>query len=207
MELNEEEATRLREELSRTSILDEGHPIISGLPKLDQFLSQRGGIRYGRVIEWGAPMGRCSRFLILRFLRDLGEAVVWVYGQKEEIQIYAPAWASQGVDLSLFFFISSRNPLPDLRPLFLEPAFRIMVIDCPQKLSAGDWSFICAKARENKQLIFILRPFFLSPKRGNPLVHFRINCWLKPSQGKYSLKLLKGGEGSIEIPLSMVRDQ
>lgn len=206
MELNAQEEALLKECLQNFSQGEKGPPIRSGLKELDHFFSKRGGIHYGRVIEWGAPLGRCGRFMILRFLRDLNEAVVWIHGQKEELQVYAPAWAERGVDLSLFYFIRSRNPLPDLRPLFLEPAFKVIVIDCPEKLSAGDWSFICSKVRENKQLLFVLRPFFLSTKRGNPLVNWRVNCWLKPKLGKYCLNFLKGGEGKIEIPLSMVRD-
>ncbi len=206
MELNTQEEALLKEHLHKFSLEEKGPPIRSGLTELDAFFLRRGGIHYGKVIEWGSPIGRCGRFMILRFLRDLHESVVWIHGQKEELEVYAPAWAERGVDLSLFYFIRSRSPLPDLRPLFLEPAFKVIVMDCPERLSPGDWSFIASKVRENKQLLFVLRPFFLSTKRGNPLVSWRVNCWLKPKQGKYCLNFLKGGEGKIEIPMSRVRD-
>ncbi len=160
----------------------------SGSALLDDAFA--GAVRPGNMIEWGIPHGRHGRFVPLSFLRHHRRPAVWVYGAPE-LQVYAPAWASFGVDLERLFFIRSSEPVKQLRPLFLDNSFGIIVLDAPQKLSSGELAFIGRQARHNAQLIFLIRDYFLSAGKGTALAAARVNCW-RNGQGAYSVHFIKG---------------
>jgi hypothetical protein len=160
----------------------------SGIEALDSAFA--GSVRPGNIIEWGIPQGRNGRLIPLLFLRHNAQPTVWIYGA-EELQVYAPAWASFGVDLENLFFIRCREPVKQLRPLFLDNSFRIIVLDGPEKLSRGELAFISQQARHNGQLVFLIRNYFLSAGRGTAVAASRVNCW-RNGQGAYSINFIKG---------------
>ncbi|MBT3585039.1 MAG: hypothetical protein HN509_09035 [Halobacteriovoraceae bacterium] len=180
----------------------------SHLFELDGLFARKGGLRRGKIVEWGAPRGHYGRLAPLAFLR--GEdcpPVVWVYNHKD-VTVYPPAWASLGIDLSHFFFVDCKRPLPDLRPLFLDPVFPIIVLDSPSKLSPGDWSFMAAKVRENGQILFVIRPFYLKSERGNPHAHWRINSWFHSKEGVLCASPVKGSQHeTVKLELNHVRNK
>jgi len=170
----------------------------SGVVALDGCFGQ--SIQAGKIIEWGLPEGRHGRSIPLLFLRGDIPPSIWIYADNGA-DIYAPAWSSHGVDLERLFFIKADQPVKQLRPLFLDNIFKIIIIDSPKKLLKGDLAFIHHQARENRQIIFLIRNHFLSAKNGNPLASVRLNCWLN-SKGKYSINIIKGknvGKKDIDI--------
>mgnify|MGYP002713075985 FL=1 len=160
----------------------------SGIEVLDEAFA--GTVRAGHIIEWGIPRGRNGRRIPLLFLREQALPAVWVYGDPE-LRIYAPAWASFGIDLQKLFYIRSEQPVQQLRPLFVDDSFKIIVLDAPRKLSRGDIAFISQQARYNRQLVFIIRHYFLSAGRGTAQAAMRVNCW-QNTQGDYQLHFIKG---------------
>lgn len=160
----------------------------SGVQQLDALFAR--AVRPGNIIEWGIPQGSNGRVIPLLFLRHNDLPVVWVYGDPR-LQVYAPAWAGYGVDLQRLFFIQSAEPVKQLRPLFLDNSFRIIVLDAPARLSRGELAFISSQARHNHQVIFLLRNYFLSQSRGTALAAVRVNCW-QNNHGSHSINFIKG---------------
>ena len=104
------------------------------------------------------------------------------------------------------FFICSENPVRELRPLFLEDTFKRIIIDAPHRFSSGDMAFVSQQARKQGQIVFLIRHFFLSEKRGNPYASLRINTW---QSGKrcFSLQLIKGPNGGqVSLPYAAVAE-
>lgn len=162
--------------------------IRTGIFELDELFFN--GVQPGKLIEWGLPQGRNGRIFPILFLRREIPPTIWIYADLG-LDIYAPAWASHGVDLGRIFFLKCDNPVKELKPLFLDDTFKIIIIDSPKKLSRGDLSFISVQARANKQIIFLIRNYFLSPRIGNPFAHIRVNC-SQNYKGIYSVNLIKG---------------
>lgn len=173
----------------------------SGVSEVDKLLAE--AMRPGNIIEWGTPQGKNGRLIPLLFLRAHHVPAVWIYGDPE-IKVYAPAWASYGVDLRHLFFIHSKQPVKQLRPLFMDNSFRMIVLDDAHKLSRGALAFISSQARHNGQLIFILRNYFLSQKTGTALASMRVNCW-QNNRGRHVVHVIKGRHiKKIELDLSTV---
>jgi len=170
------------------SIKPDAKVIRTGISELDELFSD--GVKPGNLIEWGLPQGRNGRIFPILFLRKEIPLTIWIYADLG-LDIYAPAWASHGIDLRRIFFIKCDNPVKKLKPLFLDDTFKIIVIDSPKKLSKGDISFISAQARANKQIIFLIRNYFLSPGIGNPFARIRVNC-SQNDRGIYSVNFIKG---------------
>ena len=141
------------------------------------------------------------------FLRNNSLPAIWVYAE-QALRVYAPTWASYGIDLQRLFFIQSNQPVKQLRPLFLDNSFKIIVLDAPQKLSRGELAFISSQARINKQIIFLLRNYFLSQNNGTALATLRVNCW-QNNHGSHSVNIIKGPQvKKIHIDISgVVRDE
>lgn len=207
----------------------------SHISALDAYFD--GGLPVGGLVEWGAPLGRCGRDVVLALLAgmtnaaqeggarfpsdknhtrfssdpsrspaDAGEAptcnaplsprwdpewMLWVYG-KPELMIYPPAWQSRGIPLERMRFACSQRPLEDLRPVFLEPLFKIVVIDIPKNFSDDDCAFVARQARQNNQLIIVIRDFFLGARSGNVWSRIRLNCWFDSGTQKYHLRVVRG---------------
>lgn len=162
--------------------------IHTGISELDELFSD--GVKPGKLIEWGLPQGRNGRIFPILFLRKEIPLTIWIYADSG-LDIYAPAWASHGIDLRRIFFVKCDDPVKKLKPVFLDNTFKIIVIDSPKKFSKGDISFISVQARANRQIIFLIRNYFLSPKIGNPFAQIRVNC-SRNGRGIYSVNFIKG---------------
>lgn len=174
-----------------------------------------GGLPMGGLVEWGAPLGRCGRDVALAWLAgaaqsggsrfrsgythtplstETGEApnwMLWVYG-KPELTIYPPAWQARGVPLERMRFASSQKPLEDLRPVFLEPLFKIIVLDTPKSFTDDDCAFVARQARQNNQLVIVIRDFFLGVRSSNVWSKIRLNCWFDSVEQQYNLRVVRG---------------
>jgi len=174
----------------------------SGIDVLDDCFSQ---IKPGDVIEWGIPPGFNGRLIPLQLLKQDIPLSVWIYHHRG-LGVFASSWISHGVDLQRLFFICSENPVRELRPLFLEDTFKHIIIDAPRKFSAGDMAFVSQQARKQGQIVFLIRHFFLTQKRGNPHARLRINTW-QNGKGSFSLQVIKGPKtGKLSIPYAAVAE-
>jgi hypothetical protein len=180
----------LREQFSSKQALKASSPVVlkSSISELDTLLD--GGIRPGCIVEWGLPPGSFGRRIPVLFLRGNIPPAVWIYSFSD-VAVYAPAWASRGVVLSRIFFIQSDQPFTQLRPIFLEDSFKIIIIDAPRRCSKGELAFAVAQARLNRQIIFLIRNRLLSVRQGNTFAQIRINC-SQYKNGFYRLDLIKG---------------
>mgnify|MGYP001546475284 CR=1 FL=1 len=176
--------------------------IPSGIVEVDRFFE--GGLPQGALCEAGAPIGRGGREVVLRFLAELttrgisneiGQKTpgwaLWVHGHRD-VAVYPPAWQSRGVNLERIRFASTAKPLEDLRPAFMEPFFKMIVIDSPERFSDEDCAFVARMARLHKQSILLLRHFFLSPGRGNVWAKIRFNSSFEFSTKQYHLQVVRG---------------
>jgi len=126
---------------------------------------------------------------------------VWIY-HHHGLAIFASSWVSHGVDLRRLYFITSSNPVRELRPLFLEGTFKRIIIDAPNTLTNGDLAFITRQARAQQQIIFLIRHYFLSQKKGNAYATLRLNTW-QGQYGEFSIQVIKGSStGKVVIPTS-----
>ena len=178
--------------------------LISSHPRLNALL--QGGMRFGELIEWGMPRGRGGREIIALFLAQATRAAsqpqdpdatdsswcLWVTSDPDFV-VYPPAWVARGVDLSHMRFACSKRILDELKPVFLDPFFKVIVLDDPRRLTAGDYSFLAHQARVHQQLIMILRNHFLTIRRGNVWAHVRLNGWYDAFSSRFFLQMIKGG--------------
>lgn len=174
----------------------------SGIDTLDECFRQIGP---GDLVEWGIPPGLNGRLIPLQLLKHDIPPSVWIY-HHHGLGVFASSWISHGIDLQRLFFICSDNPVRELRPLFLEDTFKRIIIDAPRKFSSGDMAFVSQQARKHGQIVFLIRHFFLSEKRGNPYASLRINTW-QSGQHSFSLNTIKGSSsGRISLPYAAVAE-
>jgi hypothetical protein len=175
----------------------------SGIEALDECCRH---VRPGDLVEWGIPPGFNGRLIPLQLLKHNIPPSVWIY-HHHGLGVFASSWISHGVDLQRLFFICSENPVRELRPLFLEDTFKRVIIDAPRKFSNGDMAFVSQQARKQGQIVFLIRHYFLSEKRGNPYASLRINTW---QSGKrcFSLQPVKGPvTGRVSLPYAAVAEE
>jgi hypothetical protein len=164
---------------------------------LDEALG--GGLPLGAVTEWGVPLGRGGRDVVLSWLTHLTRPhganergwALWIYSHAD-LTVYPPAWLARGVALSHVRFAQAARPLADLRPAFMEPLFKLIVLDGPRGLSGEECAFLARQARAHGQCILLLRDFFLGPSRGNVWAKLRLNCWYDDSSGRFRLQIVRG---------------
>lgn len=174
--------------------------LVSGINSLDALFSH---VTAGDIIEWGIPPGLNGRLIPLQFLKQGMPTSVWIY-HHHNLAIFASSWISHGIDLDRLYFIRSANPVAELRPVFLEDTFKRIIIDSPKYLSTGDLAFLAAQARRNRQIIFIIRHFFLKPAKGNAYAGIRLNSW-QSNQSQFTIQIIKGPQaGCIRLPLSTI---
>lgn len=174
----------------------------SGIEALDESFAQ---IKPGDLIEWGIPPGFNGRLIPLQLLKQQIPLSVWIY-HHHGLGVFASSWISHGVDLQRLFFICSENPVAELRPLFLEDTFKRIIIDAPRKFSTGDMAFVSQQARKQGQIVFIIRHYFLTQKRGNPHASLRLNTW-QSGKHSFSLQVIKGVKtGRVSLPYSAVAE-
>ncbi len=184
------------------SLLPQRRSLYSGIDALDQCLAE---VKPGDVVEWGIPPGFNGRLIPLQLLKHDIPLSVWIY-HHQGLGVFASSWIGHGVDLQRLFFICSENPVRELRPLFLEDTFKRIIIDAPRKFSSGDMAFVSRQARQQGQIVFLIRHYFLSQKRGNPHATVRINTW-QSGKRAFSLQVIKGAEsGKIMLPYRQVAE-
>jgi hypothetical protein len=150
-----------------------------GLEDLDAKLG--GGLAWGTISEWGIPFGCGGREIMVSCLAKLTAGTdpawcLWVYARKH-CQVYPPAWHGRGVNLRWLRFAQTQRPVKDLKPLFLDPTFKLIVLDQPVYLSDEDIVFLNQQARAHKKHVMILRDYLLASGSGAGLARYRINCW------------------------------
>ena len=175
----------------------------SGIEALDECFADIGP---GDLIEWGIPPGLNGRLIPLQLLKQQVPLCLWIY-HHHGLGIFASSWISHGVDLERLFFICSDNPVRELRPVFLEDTFKRIIIDSPRRFNGGDMAFVSRQAREQGQIVFLIRHYFLNPGNGNPHASLRLNTW---QSGKrcFTLQPVKGYAGSkVSVPYNAVAEE
>lgn len=163
----------------------------SGIRLLDDFFA--GGLPLGSIVEWGAPFGQGGRELLVRYLASVTKEhwILWVHA-RACLTVYPPAWMARGLSLERLRFAVTAEPLEDLRAVFLEPFFRVIVLDAPPMFSKDDCAFVARRARVQRQLIILVRDHQLNASRGNVWARLRVNCWFEPGPSQYRLRVLRG---------------
>lgn len=175
----------------------------SGIPALDECFAR---VRPGDLVEWGIPPGFNGRLIPLQLLKHDIPPSVWIY-HHHGLGVFASSWISHGVDLQRLFFICSENPVRELRPIFLEDTFKRIIIDAPRRFSDGDMAFVSQQARKQGQIVFLIRHYFLTRKRGNPYASLRLNTWQSGNRC-FALQILKGpASGQVTIPYREVAEE
>jgi len=151
--------------------------VASGIPSLDLFFE--GGLPSETLIEWGVPLGGGGRRVVISYLasisQQVGGSVLWVY-RPGELQVYPPAWQAQGVNLERVRFAGCENVVADLRPVFFDSLFSVVVIDNPKALSMDEWAFLARQARQHKFSVWVLRNYLLRSELGNVWARWRVNA-------------------------------
>lgn len=159
-----------------------------------------GGLPRGSLVEWGAPMGRGGRELLIPWIREVTQPshsldtpawVLWAYATPR-LTPYAPAWAARGIALERLRFAQTAAPLTDLHPVFMEPLFRMIILDVSHTFTPDEYAFITRQARLHDQVIIVMRDHFLSPDTGNIWARIRLNTWLLNHADTYRIEILKG---------------
>jgi len=190
-------ARSLKNDLSHQS-----QELLSGIDALDECFAR---VKPGDLIEWGIPPGKNGRLIPLQLLKQQIPLSVWIY-HHHGLGVFASSWISHGVDLQRLFFICSASPVKELRPIFLEDTFKRIIIDAPLKFSTGDMAFVSQQARKQGQIVFLIRHYFLTAKRGNPHASLRINTW-QSGKRSFSLQFIKGpNSGRISLPYRSVAE-
>ena len=170
--------------------------LASCVESIDTFLE--GGIPFGSITEFGMPLGREGRVLMLKFLANATQGklakpvwTLWV-SSHEDFQVFPPAWFAKGISPSRMVFTHSQRPLRDLKRAIMHPLFKVIILDSPQKFTKDDCSFVSRQARANRQLVVLLRNFFLSNRQGNIWAKLRINCWKRHANRELVMKVIRG---------------
>lgn len=167
--------------------------LLSGFHPLDTLLG--GGLQEGEVSEWGMPWGQGLRSVVLPFLvhaqKTCGYWVLWVSGH-DHVTINPWAWHARSIDLETIRFVSSQDPLSELRQLFLSDFFRVIVLDQIPRLKEEDCQHLARHARTYGLTILILRPYHLTHAEGNIWTRLRVNCSLQHAEQRMTLSILKG---------------
>lgn len=164
--------------------------------ELDDFLE--GGLPFNGITEFGMPLGKEGRFVLLKFLVNatcgLQSKPFWVLwiSSHRDFSVFPPAWFAKGVSPSRIIFSNAAAPAQELKRAIINPLFKLIILDSPQQFTRDDCFFINSQARFNQQLVILLRNFFLSNKRGNVWAKLRLNCWKQHSHGQFIIKTVKG---------------
>jgi hypothetical protein len=89
-------------------------------------------------------------------------------------------------------FTRSDTPLRDLKRAFIQPLFRLIVLDAPRVFTREDCCFVERQARVNRQWVLLLRNYFLSNRQGNIWARWRLNCWKRHVSGQFVIRVIRG---------------
>jgi hypothetical protein len=185
----------LNPKISRASdrLKDEG--LSFGIPPLDDAFS--GRLSFGALYELGVPLGKGGLEIILSVIGKASKKhfsdgmVLWITPESSPLRVFPPGWLSYGIALEHIYFTATDTPMQSLKPVFLESGFKVVVFDNPLKLKDDDFAFLAIEARKSKQLIFVLRDYFLTSDKGNVWAKARVNIY-KDSTGVFILDSLRG---------------
>lgn len=152
----------------------------------------QGGLPWGALIEWGAPLGLGGREVLLSYLAQATKNAEWVLWSscQENLAIYPPGWAARGVDLRYVRFAETQNPLHDLKPVYWQPFFRVVVFD-GANFKDEEFAYIARKSRENQQITVVVSNGKINPQKGNVWARYRLNA-KRELDGSFSVEILKG---------------
>ena len=186
----------------KSSLQQQRQVLHSGIDALDEVFAR---VKPGDLVEWGIPPGKNGRLIPLQRLKHQIPLSLWIY-HHHGLGVFASSWISHGVDLQRLFFICSEAPVRELRPIFLEDTFKRIIIDAPARFSSADMAFVSQQARKLGQIVFLIRHYFLSAKRGNPHASLRLNTW-QSGKRSFSLQVIKGhNPGRISLPYRAVAE-
>jgi RecA/RadA recombinase len=179
----------------------------SGIRTLDDFLE--GGLPRGAVTEWCAPFGCGGLEALLPWVAratthglsgggeqeewgsQTGAWALWVHAHPQ-LTPYPPAWAARGVDLARLRFACSGVPLAELRPVFLEPLFRLIVLHAPHSFTEEDCAFVARQARAQDQVVVIVRDQETVKKAGSIWARLRVHAMRDATTGQLKLEVRRG---------------
>jgi len=150
--------------------------------------------------EWGLPHGRFGRVIPLLWAGENKASVLWLTDQIT-MTPYPKLLHNIGLPLKQFHFIQNRKPLKNLKTVFNENVYKHIVLDTSELLKPGDHSFLARLTRTHDLTCFLIRPFFLSAKFGNPFTKHRLNVFFSLHQRQFSIQHLKGGCGQKDLKL------
>jgi len=184
-------------QLTQASKLCHGSlPLSTQCTDLNKFFD--GGLHWGELIEWGIPWGLGGRQVPLHFLaaahRMPGNRplwCLWVHNRKP-LQVYPPALAAKGIHLDFLRFACSEKPIHELKAVFTESLFKLIILDGVTSINRDDCAFLSQMARKHHMSIMLLRDQLLNPDSGNVWARRRLNCWHDPFSMEYHLEGIKG---------------
>lgn len=155
--------------------------LCSGIKQLDEFLD--GGLAFSRLAEWGMPLGQGGRLLMVSFLVRatrglwLGQEKLWCLwiSARQQFTPYLPAWSAKGIEVKYLRVAQVRNPIQDLKPIFIDGFFKVVVIDGFESLTSDDMCFLSLCAKRSHCLMVVLRDRLLSENHSNPFARLRLN--------------------------------
>jgi hypothetical protein len=213
---------RLAKESKRQSLLSDSRiktasinpkeaKLCSGIRPLDEFL--HGGLAFSNLIELGMPFGNGGRRLTALFLAKAtsgqwdGRQKLWCLwvSARQQLDLYPPAWISIGVDLHYLRFARSQTPLIDLKPIFTDSFFRVLVFD-GVSLSNDDCRFLSIQARSNRQLIILLKDDYLSRSQSNISARLRLNITRHSNENLYTVESIRGVCRKPQLTMSLLKN-
>lgn len=176
-----------------------------GIRALDKFFG--GGISFGSLIESGLPLGGGGRRIWVQLLAAATSGTfdgqkrwcLWISAGQQP-RVYPPAWQALGVDLKHLRFASSNSPLSDLKTVFLDNFFQVIVIDQASPLKAEEHVFLAQCARHYNKIIIVCRQTLLSNKDSNTSAKFRLNITYESSHGMLELSAIRGLHQNLLMP-------
>ncbi|MBU2643917.1 hypothetical protein KKI24_04360 [bacterium] len=170
--------------------------LASCVDRVDEFLE--GGLPFGSITEFGMPLGKEGRILALKFVVNATRGIrtkplwtLWI-SSHETFRVFPPAWFARGVSPAWIVFAQSDRPLRDLKLAISNPIFKLIILDSPRKFTREECFFVSRQARQNRQLVMLLRDFFLSNRQGNIWASLRMNCWKRYPSGTLMIRVIRG---------------
>jgi len=170
--------------------------LASCVKRVDDFLE--GGLPFGGMTEFGMPLGKEGRVLALKYVANATQGIrtkplwtLWI-SSHETFRVFPPAWFARGVSPARILFAQSDRPLRDLKRAISNPIFKLIILDSPRKFTREDCFFVNRQARQNRQLVMLLRDFFLSNRQGNIWANLRLNCWKRHASGEFIIRVIRG---------------
>jgi hypothetical protein len=157
------------------------------------------GLAFGTLLEMGIPFGNGGRRLLALLLAAATRGAcdaqkhwcLWI-SARQQPAVYPPAWQALGVDLNRLRFASSECQVGDLRAVFLDDFFRVIVIDHPNGLKPDEHIFLAQCARRHHKIIVVARDTHLSASDSNTAARYRLNVSRPARQNILELLPVRG---------------